>query len=114
MNQFFMSGLTISEFLGEVREVIRQELTASNSNKIDNDPSTGKHYLNAAEAAGFMGIKLQTLYQNIDKVPHVKKFGKLAFVESDLVAHMETGRSATKRASENIGAKKSRKGAGNA
>ena len=59
------------------------------------DPSTGKRYMSAAEAAAFMGIKLQTLYQNIDKVPHVKKFGKLAFVESDLVAHMETGRSAS-------------------
>ena len=77
------------------------------------DPSTGKRYLNAAEAAGFMGIKLQTLYQNIDKVPHVKKFGKLAFVESDLVAYMETGRNATKRASENTGAEKSRKGTTN-
>ena len=55
-------------------------------------PATGKRYLNAAEAAGFMGIKLQTLYQNIEKVPHVKQFGKLAFLEVDLVAHMEKGR----------------------
>ena len=78
------------------------------------DPATGKRYMSAAEAAAFMGIKLQTLYQNIDKVPHVKKFGKLAFVESDLVAHMETGRSGTKQTTENTGAKKSRKGAGNA
>ena len=77
------------------------------------DPSTGKHYLNAAEAAGFMGIKLQTLYQNIDKVPHVKQFGKLAFLESDLVAHMETGRSNTKQTTKNTGAKKSRKGTTN-
>ena len=56
-------------------------------------PATGKRYLNAAEAAAFMGIKLQTLYQNIEKVPHVKQFGKLAFLESDLVAYMEKGRS---------------------
>ena len=55
-------------------------------------PATGKRYLNAAEAAAFMGIKLQTLYQNIEKVPHVKQFGKLAFLESDLVAYMEKGR----------------------
>jgi len=42
-------------------------------------PIDGKLYLSAKEAAEFMGIKLQTLYQNIDRIPHIKKHGKLLF-----------------------------------
>lgn len=55
-------------------------------------PTDGKKYLTAKEAAEFMGIKQQTLYQNIEKIPHVKKHGKLHFVNADLVAYMEEGR----------------------
>lgn len=55
-------------------------------------PTDGKKYLTAKEAAEFMGIKQQTLYQNIEQVPHIKKHGKLHFVKADLVAYMEEGR----------------------
>ncbi|AEI49716.1 helix-turn-helix domain-containing protein [Runella slithyformis] len=54
-------------------------------------PTTGKRYLTAKEAADFLGIKLQTLYQNIERIPHVKKHGKLHFSEVELVAYMEGG-----------------------
>ena len=55
-------------------------------------PTDGKKYLTAKEAAEFMGIKQQTLYQNTEKIPHVKKHGKLHFVKADLVVYMEEGR----------------------
>lgn len=52
-------------------------------------PTDGKLYLSAKEAADFMGIKLQTLYQNIDRVPHVKKHGKLLFTRDGLISYIE-------------------------
>lgn len=52
-------------------------------------PTDGKLYLSAKEAADFMGIKLQTLYQNIDRVPHVKKHGKLLFTRDGLISYVE-------------------------
>jgi hypothetical protein len=52
-------------------------------------PTDGKRYLSAKEAADFMGIKLQTLYQNIDRVPHVKKHGKLLFTREGLIGYVE-------------------------
>lgn len=52
-------------------------------------PTESKVYLSAKEAADFMGIKLQTLYQNIDRIPHVKKHGKLLFTRDGLIAYVE-------------------------
>lgn len=52
-------------------------------------PTDGKIYMSAKDAAEFMGIKLQTLYQNRDRIPHVKKFGKLAFTRDGLIEYME-------------------------
>lgn len=53
--------------------------------------TTGKRYLTAKEAADFLGIKLQTLYQNVKKLPAIHRHGKLFFVESDLIEYMERG-----------------------
>ncbi|TAH07211.1 MAG: DNA-binding protein [Runella slithyformis] len=56
-------------------------------------PASGrKRYLTAKEAAAFMGIAIQTLYQSIDGIPHIKKHGKLLFVEAELIAYLEGGR----------------------
>lgn len=54
-------------------------------------PTKGKRYLTAKEAADFLGIKLQTLYQNVKKLPAIRKHGKLFFLESDLIEYMERG-----------------------
>ncbi len=78
-----------------IRPIIREVLTDELADLRPSDPhspSTGKMYLNATQAADFLGIKLQTLYQNIEKIPKIKKHGKLFFVESELIAYMEGGR----------------------
>lgn len=54
-------------------------------------PTNGKLYLSAKEAADFMGIKLQTLYQNIERIPHVKRHGKLLFTRDGLIKYIEEG-----------------------
>ena len=47
--------------------------------------------LNVEQAAGFLGISKQTVYQNIDKIPHSKRFGRLYFYPADLRAYLDNG-----------------------
>lgn len=41
------------------------------------------------EAADFLGIAGQTIYQNIKKVPHRKRFGRLYFFKAELLAYLD-------------------------
>lgn len=78
----------IYERLGNIEGfllALDEKLTASPSQP----PTDGKLYLSAKQAADFMGIKLQTLYQNIDRIPHLKKHGKLLFTRDGLIAYIE-------------------------
>ncbi|GAB2524802.1 helix-turn-helix domain-containing protein [Spirosoma aerophilum] len=43
------------------------------------------------EAADFLGISRQTVYQNIDKIPHKKRFGRLYFFVSELADYVKAG-----------------------
>lgn len=43
-----------------------------------------KNYITPQEAADFLGISLQTLYQHIDRVPSHKRYGKLCFWKPEL------------------------------
>ena len=71
-----------------IREVLTDELADLRPTNTP-QPTDGKLYLSAKEAADFMGIKLQTLYQNIERVPHVKKHGKLLFTRDGLISYIE-------------------------
>jgi hypothetical protein len=53
-------------------------------------------YLPAQESADFLGIALQTLYQN-KTVKRTKRFGKLYFLKSDLVQYLQSGKEKTTR-----------------
>lgn len=48
--------------------------------------------LNAEQAADFLGIAPQTVYQNIKRIPHRKRFGKLYFFRGELLAYLEGGK----------------------
>ena len=43
------------------------------------------------QAADFLGIAPQTVYQQIKKIPHNKRFGKLYFFESELLEYLKGG-----------------------
>ncbi len=45
--------------------------------------------LSLSEAAEFLGVSDQTIYQNIKKLPHRKKFGRLYFFTSELLAYLD-------------------------
>lgn len=47
--------------------------------------------LNVKQAAQFLGIAPQTVYQRIKKLPHKKRFGRLYFYASDLRAYIDGG-----------------------
>ncbi len=86
MSQIILSGIELADLLNEFRAIVKDEVsTLTTSPQL----TTGKRYLNAQEAADFLGIKLQTLYQNIEKLPSIKKHGKLFFLESELINYME-------------------------
>ena len=48
-------------------------------------------YLTVDEAAKFLKVARQTIYQNVKRLPHIKRFGKLYFKVSELVAYLEAG-----------------------
>lgn len=48
------------------------------------------NYISAKEAAEFLGIARQTLYNNLALYPHLKRRGKLLFLKSDLIHYEKT------------------------
>jgi hypothetical protein len=58
--------------------------------------------LNVEAAAKLLGISKQTVYQNIERIPHKKRFGKLYFFRNELLAFLKDGESC----SEWVGAKR--------
>lgn len=67
----------------EVLQLLRS--AAPSPASIDESP------LSVQQAAEFLDISKQTVYQNIDKIPHKKRFGRLYFLKSELVAYLEAG-----------------------
>ncbi|WP_420151523.1 helix-turn-helix domain-containing protein [Spirosoma sp.] len=45
--------------------------------------------LSISDAAEFLGIAEQTIYQNIKRIPHRKKFGRLYFFKDELLAYLD-------------------------
>lgn len=59
-------------------------------------PAPADDLLNVKQAAGYLGIAPQTVYQNIGRLPHVKKHGRLYFRKVELLGYLEEGRVAQK------------------
>lgn len=54
-------------------------------------PPPADDFLSLKEAAEFLHVAPQTIYQNIKRIPNHKRFGKLYFKRSELVAYLEEG-----------------------
>lgn len=54
-------------------------------------PPPADEFLSLKQAAEFLSIAPQTVYQNVKRIPHSKRFGKLFFRQSDLIAYLEEG-----------------------
>ncbi len=51
--------------------------------------------LDINQAAEVLGIAKQTVYQNVSKIPHKKKHGRLYFFRSELLTYLNTGNQQT-------------------
>jgi hypothetical protein len=47
--------------------------------------------IGAQAAADYLNLKKAVVYQNLDKIPHRKRHGKLYFFKSELRHYLETG-----------------------
>lgn len=54
-------------------------------------PAINDKPLTVAEAAEFLGISKQTVYQNIARIPNRKKHGRLFFYRTELAAYLNGG-----------------------
>ena len=48
--------------------------------------------LNVEQAAEFLGVSKQTIYQNIARLPKRKRFGRLYFFRSELAEYLNAGK----------------------
>ena len=90
MTQIILNGIQLSDLLDEFRNIVKDEVSSLGTSSQTATDKSNKH-LTAAEAAKYLGIAKQTLYQNIEKVPHTKRFGKLYFLQSDLENYLKGG-----------------------
>ena len=74
------------KWVSDVIEEHSFEKLGGNSHASDSEP------LDVKRAATFLGISQQTIYQNIGKIPHSKRFGKLYFLRSELEAYLADGK----------------------
>ena len=83
---FFLSGI--------IRPIIAAELDRKfeEINAKSTIQSTTEKTLNLSEAAEYLGVAEQTIYQNIKKIPHSKRFGKLYFLRSELEQYLAEGK----------------------
>lgn len=78
---------TIESFLLEIRQQLRDQPDPASS-ATDGTPLTVK------QAADFLSISPQTIYQRINKIPHKKRFGRLYFYPSELRVYIAGGEGA--------------------
>ena len=72
-------------------EQVLQELRQQRDNHIT--PATDENNpLNVEQAAEFLGVSRQTIYQNIARLPKRKRFGRLYFFRSELAEYLNAGK----------------------
>ena len=54
--------------------------------------TTDESPVSTEQAAKMFGIARQTLYQNVRKIKHTKRFGRLYFYPSDLQEYLDNGK----------------------
>jgi predicted DNA-binding transcriptional regulator AlpA len=83
-------------FRPAIREVLRDELAdilpGFLTGTVPATPTAEEAPINLKEAADFLGIAPQTVYQNINKIPSRKKHGRHYFLKSELAAYLETAK----------------------
>ena len=82
--------LTTEQLKSLIRTEFREVLKDQQPSEQQSDPDERKP-LNVEEAAKILGVSKQTVYQNIDKLPKRKRFGRLYFFKSELLDYLNAG-----------------------
>lgn len=83
---FFLSNIIrpiISDELDRKFEEIQRNLESS--------PKGDEHF-SVKQAAEFLGVSQHTIYNNIRKIPHAKRLGRLYFLRSELEGYIASGK----------------------
>ena len=72
-----------------IRNDVRKAVTEMATAETEMATAETEEYLNAKQAAVFLGWKLQTLYNRIHDIPHTKNGKSLIFTKSALRKFME-------------------------
>ncbi|WP_128547742.1 helix-turn-helix domain-containing protein [Larkinella soli] len=70
-------------FIRETVNTLTEQLNHSAPAAPDDKP------LSVSEAADFLGLTEQTIYQNAKRLPHRKRFGRLYFFRRELLAFLD-------------------------
>lgn len=65
-----------------------QAQLSNQSTVVDTLPES---FLNVKQAAELLDIAPQTIYQRVKDIPHIKKFGRLYFLKSELITYLKQG-----------------------
>ena len=77
----------LSQDVSELKRLLIEQPTVNNFNHEEKP-------LNVGQAAEYLGIAKQTLYQNIARIPSRKRFGRLFFFRSELTEYLNEGKGA--------------------
>ncbi len=88
MDQIFLNGVKLSDFLNAVRFIVKDELQKNSS--LDD---LGSSLLTIDEAAEFLNLSKPTLYRLVSErnIPHSKKGKRLYFSKERLTEWVESG-----------------------
>lgn len=75
-----LEGLTL-----EILQLLRSTTPHTSDSSTDETP------LDVAQAADFLNVSKQTIYQNISRIPHRKRHGKLYFFRPELTDYLNNG-----------------------
>lgn len=82
----------IQEDAAATRQMVNQLLEYINKLPTSATSQTsGDTPLNVAQAADFLNVSKQTIYQNINQIPHRKRHGKLYFFRNELTEYLNKG-----------------------
>lgn len=91
MNDVLLSPLRLSELELLIEKSVTRALNKATSPPVIGPAPDEEIPLTIAEASKFLGISKQTIYQNIARIPHKKRFGRLYFFRTQLTEYLNAG-----------------------
>jgi hypothetical protein len=89
MSQIILNGIAMADLLDEFRAIIKDEVLNLTTTPPTPNADRDRWEQGVQVAVEEMGLRPQSVYQNIEKIPHRKIHGKLYFNRVQLRAYIE-------------------------